>query len=98
MCVCHLKQISGGGLKKELESIIPHLEAVKKKINERKAQFADVLKQINRISNELSGTVEENPNKIAIAENDLSQKKLDDLRSELLRLQKEKVFDVQFAF
>ncbi|KAL0309153.1 UNVERIFIED_CONTAM: microtubule-associated protein 3 [Sesamum radiatum] len=80
----HIKK-SSGSLKKELQEIMPELEDMKKKRNERKGQFAEVLKQINSISTELAGSTEENLNTIVIDESDLSMKRLDDLRSERLK-------------
>ncbi|KAG8363385.1 hypothetical protein BUALT_Bualt19G0016900 [Buddleja alternifolia] len=85
----HLKK-SSGNLKKELQEITPQLENMKKKRNERKSQFAEVLKQINGITKELAGSTDENLNTIVIDESDLSLKRLDDLRNQLLLLQKEK--------
>ncbi|XP_011093199.1 65-kDa microtubule-associated protein 3 [Sesamum indicum] len=85
----HIKK-SSGSLKKELQEIMPRLEDMKRKRNERKGQFAEVLKQINSISTELAGSTKENLNTILIDENDLSMKRLDDLRSQLLMLQEEK--------
>ncbi|XP_075477724.1 65-kDa microtubule-associated protein 3-like [Primulina tabacum] len=78
---------SSGSLKKKLQDIMPQLEDIKKKRNERKGQFAEVLKQINIISKELSGSME---NKVIIDEGDLSLKSLDDLQNQLCLLQKEK--------
>ncbi|KAK6142887.1 hypothetical protein DH2020_023235 [Rehmannia glutinosa] len=81
---------SSGSLKKELHAIMPQLEDMKKKRNERKSQFAEVLKQINSISKELSGSTEDNLTTMVIDEHDLSMKRLDDLQSQLLLLQREK--------
>ncbi|XP_051132439.1 65-kDa microtubule-associated protein 3 isoform X2 [Andrographis paniculata] len=86
----HIKK-SSGGLKNELHGIMPHLEAMKKKRNERKSQFVEVVKQISSISDELGGTEKRNLDTIVIDENDLSLKRLDDLRNKLVLLQKEKV-------
>lgn len=88
--VCYLKQ-SSVSLNKELQAIMPRLEDMKKKKDERKTQFAQVLRQISSISHELSGSKEENRNTMVIDENDLSMKRLDDLQNQLLLLQKEKV-------
>ncbi|KAL6557229.1 hypothetical protein OROMI_017579 [Orobanche minor] len=85
----HTNKISGS-LKKELQAIMPQLEDMKKERDERKSQFAEVLKQINSISKELSGPTDENFTAMVIDEHDLSMKRLDDLRSRLLLLQKEK--------
>lgn len=70
---------------------MPQLEDMTKKRNERKSQFAEVLKQINSISMELAGSTEENCDIMVVDESDLSMKRLDDLRNQLLLLQKEKV-------
>lgn len=83
-------QVSGS-LKQELETIMPQLEDMKKKRNERKSQFSEILKQINSISMELAGSTESHLEGISIDESDLSMKKLDDLRAQLHMLQKEKV-------
>lgn len=77
---------------KELQAIIPQLDDVKRKRNERKSQFAEVLKQINGITMELAGSMEENIGLMVMDESDLSMKRLADLRNQLLLLQKEKVF------
>ncbi|PIN15460.1 hypothetical protein CDL12_11895 [Handroanthus impetiginosus] len=81
---------TSGSLKKQLQAIMPQVEDMKKKRNERKNQFAEVLKQIHSISKELAGSTEENLKTIIIDESDLSMKRLDDLRNQLLSLQKEK--------
>ncbi|KAL8542709.1 hypothetical protein ACS0TY_003547 [Phlomoides rotata] len=85
----HIKK-SSGSLRKELQAIMPQLEDMKRKKNERMSQFAEVLKQINSITMELSGSMEENIGSMVIDESDLSMKRLDDLRNQLLLLQKEK--------
>lgn len=89
--VCCFKQ-SSGSLMKELQAIMPQLDDMKRKRNERKSQFAEVLKQINSITMELAGSMEENIGLMVIDESYLSMKRLDDLRNQLLLLQKEKVF------
>ncbi|GER26393.1 microtubule-associated protein 65-4 [Striga asiatica] len=81
---------SSGSLKKELQAIMPLLEDMKKKRDERKAQFSEVLRQINCIAKELSGSIEDNFSATVNDEHDLSMKRLDDLRSQLTFLQKEK--------
>ncbi|KZV23864.1 65-kDa microtubule-associated protein 3-like [Dorcoceras hygrometricum] len=78
---------SSGSLNEKLQDIMPQLEDIKKKRNERKGQFAEVMKQINIISMELSGSME---NKVIIDESDLSLKSLNDLENQLRLLQKEK--------
>ncbi|KAL1540119.1 65-kDa microtubule-associated protein 3-like isoform X1 [Salvia divinorum] len=85
----HIKK-SSGSLKQELETIMPQLEDMREKRNERMSQFSEVLKQINSISMELAGSTETSFVEISVDESDLSIKKLDDLRTQLLLLQKEK--------
>lgn len=77
---------------------MPHLEDMTAKRNERKNQFSEVLKQINSISMELAGSTETSLVEISVDESDLSIKKLDDLRTQLLLLQKEKVLFSFFTF
>lgn len=77
---------------------MPQLEEMIDKRNERKCQFAEVLKQVNSISMELSGFTESSLDVMCIDESDLSLKKLDDLRSQLLMLQRKKVFFSFSAF
>ncbi|GER35818.1 microtubule-associated protein 65-2 [Striga asiatica] len=72
-----------GSLKKELQAIMPLLEDMKKKRNERKAQFSEVLRQINCIAKELSRSIEDNFSATVIDEHDLSMKRFDDLRCQL---------------
>lgn len=74
---------------------MPQLEDMAEKRNERKSQFSEVLKQINSVSMELAGSTETCLDEMSVDESDLSVKKLDDLRTQLLLLQKEKVL---FAF
>lgn len=76
---------------------MPQLEDMKRKRNERMSQFAEVLKQINRTAMELAGSMEENIGLLVIDESDLSMKRLDDLRNQLLLLQKEKVYFFSFT-
>ncbi|XP_057805601.1 65-kDa microtubule-associated protein 3 isoform X2 [Salvia miltiorrhiza] len=85
----HIKK-SSGSLKQELETIVPQLEDMTEKRNERKNQFSELLKQINSISKELAGSTETCLDEMSIDESDLSIKKLDDLHTQLLLLQKEK--------
>ncbi|XP_042002508.1 65-kDa microtubule-associated protein 3-like isoform X2 [Salvia splendens] len=85
----HIKK-SSGSLKQELETIMPHLEDMTAKRNERKNQFSEVLKQINSISIELSSSTDTRLDEMSVDESDLSMKRLDDLRNQLLLLQKEK--------
>ncbi|CAA2963201.1 65-kDa microtubule-associated 3 [Olea europaea subsp. europaea] len=85
----HIKQISGS-LKEKLQAIIPRLEEMKNKKNERKSQIAEVQQQINSISKELYRSTEENLYTMFIEESDLSLRRLEELKHQLLSLQKEK--------
>ncbi|WOL05921.1 65-kDa microtubule-associated protein 3-like [Canna indica] len=78
-----------GSLKEELKSIAPQLDEMRKKKEERLHQFLEVIKQIRKISLDISPT-DCNPSKLAVDESDLSTKKLEDLYRQLESLQKEK--------
>lgn len=82
---------ASGSLKKELDTIIPPLEDMKKRKIERRDQFFAVLDQLQRISNEISRSFEDNQYKMVVEETDLSLKRLEELRRQLLELQDEKV-------
>lgn len=78
-------------LKEELQAITPLLEEMRKKRRERNQQFSEVMKQINRFSEELSLSKEDKLKIPFLDESDLSLKRLDDLRNQLHLLEKEKV-------
>ncbi|PHU03383.1 65-kDa microtubule-associated protein 3 [Capsicum chinense] len=85
----HIKQSdkNQGGLKSELRAVLPELEEMQKRKSERKNQFIEVMKQIQIIKNEIyrfSST------SLVVDESDLSLRKLEELHTELLALQKEK--------
>ncbi|KAF3661983.1 65-kDa microtubule-associated protein 3 [Capsicum annuum] len=85
----HIKQSdkNQGGLKSELRAVLPELEEMQKRKSERKNQFIEVMKQIQMIKNEIyrfSST------SLVVDESDLSLRKLEELHTELLALQKEK--------
>lgn len=82
---------ASGSLKKELDNIIPPLEDMKKQKIERRDQFFAVLDQLQRISNEISRSLEDNQYKMVVEETDLSLKRLEELRRRLLEFQDEKV-------
>lgn len=82
---------ASGSLKKELDIIIPLLEDMKKRKIERRDQFFAVLDQLQRISNEISRSLEDNQYKMVVEETDLSLKRLEELRRQLLEFQGEKV-------
>lgn len=80
-----------GSLKKELEIIIPQLEVMKKRKIERKDQLFSVLDQLQRLSTEISRSLEDNLYKMVVEETDLSLKRLEELHRQLLEYQDEKV-------
>ena len=81
-----------GGLSKELDTVISQLEDMRKlKIN-RKNQFVEVLQQTQNISNEFRGDTEDNMYKVVLDETDLSMRRLEELRKQLLELQNQKVY------
>ncbi|XP_059651539.1 65-kDa microtubule-associated protein 3-like isoform X2 [Cornus florida] len=88
----HIRQFeqSAGSLKKELEAIMPQLEEMRKRKSERRSQFVKVLDQIRSISKEIYRSTEDDLCTTVVDESDLSLKKLEELRSQLLALQKEK--------
>ncbi|WOK98157.1 65-kDa microtubule-associated protein 1-like [Canna indica] len=83
---------SSGTIKEQLASIAPLLEQMCKKKEDRIREFADVQLQIEKIREEIAGTLNtsgqtEMP---TVDEEDLSLKKLDEFQSQLQELQKEK--------
>lgn len=76
--------------------IIPSIEEMRKKRSERKKQFVEVLDQICDISSEIYGSAENSLSQRTVDENDLSLRRLDELHSQLLALQKEKVHSLAF--
>jgi len=78
-------------LKEELNMIIPFLEEMRKRKNERRKQFVEVFDQICQISNEIHISPSDCAHNWSINEKDLSLKRLEDLHSQLHALQKEKV-------
>lgn len=86
----HFDRKASGSLKKELDNIIPPLEDMKKQKIERRDQFFAVLDQLQRISNEISRSLEDNQYKMVVEETDLSLKRLEELRRRLLEFQDEK--------
>ncbi|KAA8520527.1 hypothetical protein F0562_014783 [Nyssa sinensis] len=79
-----------GNLKKEVEAVMPQLEEMRKRKSERKSQFVEVLDQIRNISKEICRSTEDDLYTTIIDESDLSLKRLEELQSQLLALQKEK--------
>lgn len=80
-----------GSLKEELRAIVPQVEEMRKRKNDRLNQFNEVLEQIQKISKEIFGPEDYEPSNIAVDETDLSTRRLDELHGQLQVLQKEKV-------
>uniref|UniRef100_A0A803KYW3 65-kDa microtubule-associated protein 3 n=1 Tax=Chenopodium quinoa TaxID=63459 RepID=A0A803KYW3_CHEQI len=78
------------GLKEELNMISPFLEEMRKRKSERKQRFVEVLDQISNISSEILRSAADSVSQKTVDENDLSLKKLEELHTRLLALQKEK--------
>ncbi|XP_008800929.2 65-kDa microtubule-associated protein 3 isoform X2 [Phoenix dactylifera] len=87
----HIRQSNqkAGSLKEELKEIIPQLEEMRKRKNDRWNQFLEVIEQIRRISIEIR-PAEYTPSKVAMDESDLSTRRLEELHRQLQSLQKEK--------
>ncbi|XP_038685225.1 65-kDa microtubule-associated protein 3-like isoform X1 [Tripterygium wilfordii] len=77
-------------LKEELRRILPQLEEMKKRKCDRRNQFVEVLEQIQQISNEIYGSVNNISSKVVMDETDLSLRRLEELHRQLHALQKEK--------
>ncbi|KAJ4959013.1 hypothetical protein NE237_026124 [Protea cynaroides] len=88
----HIRQCDkkSGSLNEELMAILRELEDMRKLKCERKNQFVDILQQILKISNEISGCAKYNLSEIVVDETDLSLRKLEELNRQLQALQKEK--------
>ncbi|RWR87373.1 Microtubule-associated protein [Cinnamomum micranthum f. kanehirae] len=88
----HLRQAeqNTGSLKEELRAIVPQVEEMRKRKNDRLNQFKEVLEQIQKISKEIFGPGDYKPSNFVVDETDLSMRKLDELHGHLLVLQKEK--------
>ncbi|KAK1405004.1 65-kDa microtubule-associated protein 1 [Heracleum sosnowskyi] len=80
---------TSGTIKEQLSAIAPTLEQLWKQKDERIKEFSDVQSQIQKICGEIAGTTE-HVGTPAVNESDLSLKKLEEFRAQLLELQKEK--------
>ncbi|CAL5047518.1 unnamed protein product [Urochloa decumbens] len=81
-----------GTIKQQLAAIAPTLEQLTKQKNERKREFVNVQSQIDQICGEIAGTIEVGE-QVAIPqvnEDDLTLERLEDFRSQLQELEKEK--------
>lgn len=81
---------TSGTIKEQLSAIAPTLEQLWKQKDKRIKEFSDVQSQIQKICGEIAGS-SEHVGSPAVDESDLSLKKLDEFRAQLLELQKEKV-------
>ncbi|WVZ81346.1 hypothetical protein U9M48_028733 [Paspalum notatum var. saurae] len=81
-----------GTIKQQLAAIAPTLEQLTKQKNERKREFVNVQSQIDQICGEIAGTIEvgEQVAMPQVNEDDLTLERLEDFRSQLQVLEKEK--------
>ncbi|KAL5811005.1 hypothetical protein ACOSQ4_027573 [Xanthoceras sorbifolium] len=79
-----------GSLKEELKKILPQLEEMRKRKSDRSNQFIEVLEHIQKIKNEIYGSIAYISSKTVVDEADLSLRKLEEFHRELHELQKEK--------
>lgn len=77
-------------MKEELSTIHPQLEEMRKRKVERKKQFIEIIEQIQKVSKEIYG-VTGGLTTADIDDTDLSIRRLEELQTQLLTLQKEKV-------
>ncbi|KAH6770827.1 Microtubule associated protein family protein [Perilla frutescens var. hirtella] len=77
-------------LKAELRMILPQIQELRKRKNDRKNKVFEVLIEIQSIKNEICSSNGLSSNETALDEVDLSIKKLEELHKELQALQKEK--------
>ncbi|KAL5201383.1 hypothetical protein ABZP36_035737 [Zizania latifolia] len=79
-------------LREQLAAVVPVLEKLKGKKDERVKQFSDIRSQIEKIRFELSefNNHDDSANSLIVDENDLSTSKLNNYQAELQTLQKEK--------
>lgn len=75
--------------------VLPQVDEMRKRKVDRRNQILEVLEQIQKISYEIYGS-KFSHSSVAIDENDLSLRKLEELQGQLHTLQKEKVNFVEF--
>lgn len=88
---CVQSDQSLGGLKAELRTILPELNEMRSRKSDRKKQFIEVTKQIQKIRDEIFRPSGCSSTTVVVDESDLSLRKLEELHAELQALQKEKV-------
>lgn len=86
---CQSEWKSGGNMREELGMVIPQLEGLRKRKLERMCQFVELLVELQNVSKEISSN--DNRYDTTVDETDLSGKRLEELRGQLLDLQNEKV-------
>ncbi|KAG8075768.1 hypothetical protein GUJ93_ZPchr0006g45060 [Zizania palustris] len=81
-----------GTIKQQLAAIAPTLEKLNKQKNERAREFVNVQSQIDQICGEIAGTTEvgEKVETPQVNEDDLTLERLEEFRSQLQELEKEK--------
>ncbi|KAH0941998.1 hypothetical protein HID58_001635, partial [Brassica napus] len=79
---------TSGTIKEQLSAIAPALEQLWQQKEERLREFSGVQSQIQKICEEIAGGLSNGP--LVVDESDLSLKRLDDYKSKLQELQKEK--------
>ncbi|KAH9610574.1 hypothetical protein KSS87_003334 [Heliosperma pusillum] len=88
----HIRQTEQNvrSLNEELSIILPELEEMQKRKAERKNQFIDVIRQVQKVSTEIFGSAGHNSIPTAVDENDLSLRTFEELQKQLQSLQMEK--------
>ncbi|GLT83605.1 hypothetical protein SLE2022_018830 [Rubroshorea leprosula] len=81
---------TSGTIKEQLAAIAPVLEQLLKQKEERVKEFSDVQSQIQKICEEITGTLSDQGGAPAVDESDLSLKKLDQYQAKFQELKKEK--------
>ncbi|KAL0726937.1 hypothetical protein Bca4012_023030 [Brassica carinata] len=79
---------TSGTIKEQLSAIAPALEQLWQQKEERVREFSGVQSQIQKICQQIAGGLNNGP--LVVDESDLSLKRLDDYKSKLQELQKEK--------
>ncbi|CAH8318169.1 unnamed protein product [Eruca vesicaria subsp. sativa] len=79
---------TSGTIKEQLSAIAPALEQLWQQKDKRVREFSGVQSQIQKICEEIAGGLSNGP--LVVDESDLSLKRLDDYKSKLQELQKEK--------
>ncbi|KAL9225584.1 hypothetical protein vseg_001489 [Gypsophila vaccaria] len=88
----HIRQTeqNAGSLNEELSTILPELDEMRKRKAERKHQFIDIVRQIQKVSTEIFGSAGQNSLQAVVDDNDLSLRRFEELQKQLQSLQSEK--------